>query len=152
MLMARGPAMQRSLNQLFETRKVHKTYVAVVVGLMALDEGCIDLPLSADWPARPKQKVDATIGKRALTNFRVLSRNSQNHTTRLELVPITGRTHQLRVHLCAIGHPILGDGLYGSPAPVSATHVTRLCLHAQDLAFDHPQTAQTMQWTVNAEF
>jgi tRNA pseudouridine32 synthase / 23S rRNA pseudouridine746 synthase len=155
MLMARGLAMQRSLNLMFETRKVHKTYVAVVHGLVALDEGRIDLPLAADWPARPKQKVDSQLGKSALTDYRVLSRNTQNHTTRLELVPVTGRTHQLRVHLCAIGHPILGDGLYGSEVHTDAIEMpsaTRLCLHAQHLALTHPQSAQSLHWTVGAEF
>jgi tRNA pseudouridine32 synthase / 23S rRNA pseudouridine746 synthase len=152
MLMARGLQMQRNLNLLFETRNVYKTYVAVVHGLVALDSDCIDLPLAADWPARPRQKVDTTLGKSALTNFRVLSRNSQNHTTRLQLEPVTGRTHQLRVHLCAIGHPIVGDGLYGSEANASATVATRLCLHAQHLALHHPQSTQAMEWTANAEF
>jgi tRNA pseudouridine32 synthase / 23S rRNA pseudouridine746 synthase len=152
MLMARGLAMQRSLNLMFEARSVHKTYVAVVHGLVVLDEGRIDLPLAADWPARPKQKVDLAAGKSALTNFRVLSRDTQNHTTRLELEPVTGRTHQLRVHLCAIGHPIVGDGLYGSEADTSATSATRLCLHAQHLALQHPHSAQPLEWTVNAEF
>jgi tRNA pseudouridine32 synthase / 23S rRNA pseudouridine746 synthase len=152
MLMARGLAMQRSLGLLFETRKVHKTYVAVVHGLVALDEGRIDLPLAADWPARPKQKVDLTAGKSALTNFRVLSRDTQNHTTRLALEPATGRTHQLRVHLCAIGHPIVGDGLYGSEANTCVTATTRLCLHAQHLALHHPHSAQALEWTTSAEF
>lgn len=152
MLMARGLAMQRSLNLMFEARSVLKTYGAVVHGLVVLDEGRIDLPLAADWPARPKQKVDLAAGKSALTNFRVLSRDTQNHTTRLELQPVTGRTHQLRVHLCAIGHPIVGDGLYGSEAHASATSASRLCLHAQHLALQHPHTAQPLEWTVNAEF
>jgi tRNA pseudouridine32 synthase / 23S rRNA pseudouridine746 synthase len=152
MLMARGLAMQRSLNLLFETRKVHKSYVAVVHGLLALDEGCIDLPLAADWPARPKQKVDTALGKNAQTNYRVLSRNTQNDTTRLQLEPVTGRTHQLRVHLCAIGHPIVGDGLYGSEVNAGTTQATRLCLHAQHLALHLPESSQSLEWTVNAEF
>jgi tRNA pseudouridine32 synthase / 23S rRNA pseudouridine746 synthase len=151
MLMACGPVMQRSLNLLFETRKVHKTYVAVVHGLVALDEGCIDLPLAADWPARPKQKIDAILGKTALTHFRVLARDVQNRTTRLELEPITGRTHQLRVHLCAIGHPIVGDALYGASASVNAKD-RRLHLHAQHLAFVHPQSNEALVWNVSAEF
>lgn len=152
MLMARGLAMQRSLNLMFETRKVHKTYVAVVHGLVALDEGRIDLPLAADWPARPKQKVDTAIGKNAQTNFRVLSRDAQNRTTRLELEPVTGRTHQLRVHLCAIGHAIVGDSLYGSEDHVSPAGATKLCLHAQHLSLRHPQSNQALEWTVNAAF
>ncbi len=152
MLMARGLAMQRSLSLMFETRKVDKTYVAVVHGLVALDEGRIDLPLAADWPARPRQKVDAILGKSAQTNFRVLSHNLQNRTTRLELEPVTGRTHQLRVHLCAIGHPIVGDSLYGSEDHVSPAGATKLCLHAQHLSLRHPQSNQALEWTVNAAF
>jgi tRNA pseudouridine32 synthase / 23S rRNA pseudouridine746 synthase len=152
MLMARGLAMQRSLNLLFETRKVRKTYVAVVHGWITLDRGSIDLPLAADWPARPKQKVDANSGKNALTHYRVLSRDTQTVTTRLELEPVTGRTHQLRVHLCAIGHPIVGDGLYGPPPQAVAEHTPRLCLHAQHLALAHPQHSQAFEWTVAAEF
>jgi tRNA pseudouridine32 synthase / 23S rRNA pseudouridine746 synthase len=152
MLMARGPVMQRRLNLLFETRKVHKTYVAVAHGLVALDVGCIDLPLAVDWPARPKQKVDAKLGKTALTRFRVLSRDVQNHTTRLELEPITGRTHQLRVHLCAIGHTIVGDTLYGAAmAPVNAAR-SRLHLHAMRLALVHPETGEELAWHTSAEF
>ena len=152
MLMARGVPMQRSLNLLFETRKVHKTYVAVVHGLVALDEGRIDLPLAADWPARPKQKVDGAFGKSAQTNFSVVSRNTHKNTTRLELQPITGRTHQLRVHLCAIGHPIVGDGLYGSVALDKAMGATRLCLHAQRLTLLHPNSAHALDWTIDAAF
>jgi tRNA pseudouridine32 synthase / 23S rRNA pseudouridine746 synthase len=152
MLMARGLAMQRSLSLMFETRKVHKSYVAVVHGLVARDEGHIDLPLAADWPARPKQKVDTALGKSALTNFRVLSRDMHNHTTRLQLEPVTGRTHQLRVHLCAIGHPIVGDSLYGSDADPNAAQATRLCLHAQHLALHHPASNHALEWTIGAEF
>jgi tRNA pseudouridine32 synthase / 23S rRNA pseudouridine746 synthase len=152
MLMARGQVMQRSLNLMFETRKVHKTYVAVAHGLVVLDEGSIDLPLTADWPARPKQKIDATLGKTALTRFRVLSRDIQNHTTRLELEPITGRTHQLRVHLWAIGHPLVGDTLYGAATePVNATQ-RRLHLHAQHLALIHPESGLAQEWNASAEF
>jgi tRNA pseudouridine32 synthase / 23S rRNA pseudouridine746 synthase len=152
MLMARGQAMQRSLNLMFETRKVHKTYVAVAHGLVAVNEGSIDLPLVADWPARPKQKVDATLGKTALTRFRVLSRDVQNHTTRLELDPITGRTHQLRVHLCAMGHPIVGDALYGAATALCNATANRLHLHAQHLALTHPETGQALEWTTSAAF
>ena len=152
MLMARGLVMQRNLNLMFETRKVDKTYVAIAHGLVALDEGCIDLPLAADWPARPKQKVDITAGKTALTRYKVLARDVQNRSTRLELAPITGRTHQLRVHLCAIGHPIVGDALYGRTTASAHTTANRLLLHAQHLALVHPEAGQTLEWHASAEF
>jgi tRNA pseudouridine32 synthase / 23S rRNA pseudouridine746 synthase len=152
MLMARGLVTQRSLNLMFETRKVDKTYVAIAHGLVALDEGYIDLPLAADWPARPKQKVDTTLGKTALTRFRVLSRDVQNCSTRLELVPITGRTHQLRVHLCAIGHPIVGDTLYGGARATVRTTEDRLLLHAQHLALVHPESGRALEWHLSAAF
>ncbi len=152
MLMARGLVMQRNLNLMFETRKVDKTYVAIAHGLVALDEGCIDLPLAADWPARPKQKVDITAGKTALTRYKVLARDVQNRSTRLELAPITGRTHQLRVHLCAIGHPIVGDALYGRTTASAHTTANRLLLHAQHLALVHPEGGQTLEWHASAEF
>jgi tRNA pseudouridine32 synthase / 23S rRNA pseudouridine746 synthase len=152
MLMARGPVIQRKLNLLFETRKVHKAYVAVAHGLVALDKGCIDLPLAADWPARPKQKVDTTLGKPALTHFRVLSRDAQNHTTRLELTPVTGRTHQLRVHLSAVGHPIVGDNLYGDTSAVFQPKNSRLHLHAHRLELLHPNSGRAMEWVASPEF
>jgi tRNA pseudouridine32 synthase / 23S rRNA pseudouridine746 synthase len=152
MVLARGQAMQRALSRLFETRQVHKEYVAVVHGLVAAPSGSIDLPLAADWPARPRQKVDSSIGKNALTHYTVLARDSQLNTTRLVLVPITGRTHQLRVHLSAIGHPICGDALYGDGAQASASQALRLHLHAQDLALQHPVSAVPMVWYAAADF
>jgi tRNA pseudouridine32 synthase / 23S rRNA pseudouridine746 synthase len=152
MVLARGPHMQRALSRLFETRQVHKEYIAVVHGLVATPSGSIDLPLAADWPARPRQKVDTALGKNALTHYTVLARDAQQQTTRLALVPITGRTHQLRVHLSAIGHPICGDDLYGSEALVAASPVPRLHLHAQHLALAHPASALPMAWQVAADF
>jgi tRNA pseudouridine32 synthase / 23S rRNA pseudouridine746 synthase len=147
MLLARGQTMQRALSRLFETRQVQKEYVAVAQGIVAQDRGSIDLPLLADWPARPRQKVDALHGKPALTHYRVLARNTSANTTRLALEPVTGRTHQLRVHLYALGHTIVGDVLYG------ATNETkRLHLHAQRLALQHPVSRQWMQWERAAEF
>jgi tRNA pseudouridine32 synthase / 23S rRNA pseudouridine746 synthase len=152
MLLARGPAMQRALSLLFEKRQVHKEYVAVVHGLVTQDAGSIDLPLMADWPARPRQKVDLLHGKTALTHYRVLARDLQTQTTRLALEPITGRTHQLRVHLSAMGHRIVGDGLYGS-----AEGGQRLHLHAQRLGLTHATELHTsepsvLQWTSEVPF
>ncbi len=146
MLMARGAAMQRALNSLFESRAVHKDYVAVVHGLLHDDSGTIDLPIAADWPARPRQKVDHAIGKPALTHYQVLSRSPIDNTTRLALQPHTGRTHQLRVHLHAIGHTMVGDALYGTTDHVVAPKAPRLLLHAARLALVHPVTGQAMQW------
>jgi tRNA pseudouridine32 synthase/23S rRNA pseudouridine746 synthase len=131
---ARGKAAQRALSIAFASRSVSKRYVAVVQGEVTPAEGEIDLPLIADWPQRPKQKVDFASGKPSLTRYRVLQ--VQGGTTRLELEPVTGRSHQLRVHLMAIGHPILGDALYAPQAVASAA--PRLLLHAAALAFDHP--------------
>jgi len=138
MLLARGIAVQRALGHAFARREVHKRYVAVVEGLVADDAGEIDLPLAADWPNRPRQKIDASSGKASLTRYRVLARDTAANTTRLELEPVTGRTHQLRVHLLGIGHPIVGDGLYAAPAHA------RLLLHASCIALVHPALGQPL--------
>jgi tRNA pseudouridine32 synthase / 23S rRNA pseudouridine746 synthase len=148
MLLARGPAMQRALSHLFATRQVHKEYVAVVHGLVVQNAGSIDLPLAADWPARPRQKVDLVQGKTALTHYHVLTRDVLAQTTRLALEPITGRTHQLRVHLNAVGHTIVGDILYA----VAHDTTPRLHLHAQRLGLTHPVSRQPMQWDSEAAF
>ncbi len=142
MLLARGAAAQRALSIHFAQREVAKTYVALVSGRPAEDEGEIDLPLAADWPARPKQKVDATHGKPSLTRYRVIGVDTERNATRLALVPVTGRSHQLRVHLLATGHPILGDALY---APDAVRDLApRLLLHASQLRFVHPATGEAM--------
>lgn len=133
---ARGAGAQRRLNDSFTRREVAKTYVAVVEGSVAADSGEIDLPLRADWPNRPMQMIDREHGKASLTRYRVLAREPAGRATRVELQPITGRAHQLRVHMLALGHPILGDALYAS-APVHAA-AGRLLLHAAALRFPHP--------------
>lgn len=137
MLMARHAHSQRLLGQAFERRAIVKHYVAVVYGQVPdpqsdCGEGLIDLPLIVDWPRRPVQKVDLTDGKPSRTRWRILKRSE--HTTRLQLEPLTGRSHQLRVHLQAMGHPIVGDQLYG-PVHDSAP---RLMLHASGLELTHP--------------
>ncbi|MES2101554.1 MAG: pseudouridine synthase [Pseudomonadota bacterium] len=136
MLFARGAAAQRVLSAAFAARAVHKRYVAVVHGRVAAAQGEIDLPLLADWPNRPKQKVDRDAGKPSLTRWRVLACDAARDATRLELEPVTGRAHQLRVHLLAIGHPILGDALYAPPQVLA--QADRLLLHASSLRFAHP--------------
>lgn len=152
-VLARGPVAQRALGIAFAERAVHKRYVAVVDGWVADDEGEIDLPLAADWPNRPRQKVDHAAGKPSRTCWQVLDRDTGPDgapRTRLALRPMTGRTHQLRVHLQAIGHPILGDTLYAEP-PVQA-RAPRLWLHAQSLRLTHPITGLWMQFDAPAPF
>ncbi|WPH12475.1 RluA family pseudouridine synthase [Variovorax paradoxus] len=147
-LMARGAAMQRALGDAFAERRVHKRYEAIVDGAMPVQAewSVIDAPLMADWPNRPLQKVDPA-GKPSLTRWRALSSSSsapdgKMQATHLLLEPLTGRSHQLRVHLLSIGHPILGDALYGS-ADVRA-RAPRLLLHASELGFVHPVTQQAL--------
>ena len=142
MLFARGADAQRRLSQAFAQREVHKRYVAVVDGQLAAMQGEIDLPLGADWPNRPRQQVDAAHGRPSLTRYRVLGFDPLLDTTRLELEPVTGRAHQLRVHLLAIGHPILGDALYAPPAVHARAE--RLLLHAAALRFAHPTSGEML--------
>ncbi|GAB4569473.1 MAG: bifunctional tRNA pseudouridine(32) synthase/23S rRNA pseudouridine(746) synthase RluA [Rhizobacter sp.] len=148
LVFARGKAAQRQLSQAFAQREVGKTYVAVVAGQVAQDSGEIDLPLITDWPNRPRQKVDFDTGKPSLTRYRVLSRSQ--HDTRVALEPLTGRSHQLRVHLLALGHPIVGDALYAPPEVLARS--TRLLLHAQSLSLAHPASGATLQFDSLAPF
>jgi tRNA pseudouridine32 synthase/23S rRNA pseudouridine746 synthase len=135
---------QRALVRAFEQRVADKRYVAVVDGVMRQDAGEIDLPLACDWPNRPRQVVDRQQGRPAVTRYRVLGVDEARQTTRVELQPLTGRTHQLRVHLQAIGHPILGDHLYAGGAGHAAA--PRLLLHAARLALPHPSSG--CSWAV----
>ena len=128
LLFARGVAAQRELSADFAGRRVRKRYVAVVAGRLE-GEGLIDLPLAADWPNRPRQRVDPDRGKASQTHWRVLGHEGAH--TRVALEPLTGRTHQLRVHLAHLGHAILGDALYAPPEAAGASH--RLLLHASEL-------------------
>lgn len=135
-VMARNPAAQRTLGDAFAARQVHKRYEALVQGNLAPPEqewGLIDLPLIVDWPNRPRSKVDWEIGKPSTTRWQVLE--SLPGATRVALEPITGRSHQLRVHLLARGHPILGDTLYQGD---KAATFPRLMLHACRLDLPHP--------------
>lgn len=136
MLMARSEATQKQLSRMFAERQVDKTYIAIVDGRLDQDSGDIDLPLITDWPNRPKQKIDHDIGKPALTHYRVLAYTPAQDTSRVELKPHTGRTHQLRLHMQALGHPILGDPLYAPDAVHRRS--PRLLLHAAGLHFRHP--------------
>ena len=136
MLMALGVSMQRQLQRLFEQREIHKTYIAVVAGRPVPEQGEVDLPLINDWPNRPRQKVDHILGKPSLTRYRLLEYNAEEDSSRIELQPVTGRSHQLRVHMQAIGHAILGDPLYASESEQARSE--RLLLHAEAICFDHP--------------
>jgi len=139
LVMALDAGVQRELGRQFELRQVEKCYVAVVAGRVAEAQMTIDLPLIADWPNRPRQVVDHACGKPALTRLRVVAYDAASDTTRVHLMPETGRSHQLRVHLQALGHPILGDELYAPPE--RHAQAPRLLLHAAFLAFTHPGTA-----------
>ncbi|MDO5610618.1 MAG: RluA family pseudouridine synthase [Pseudomonadota bacterium] len=142
----RGATMQRALSMQFERREVEKRYVALVEGVIEDDGGEIDLPLICDWPNRPRQKVDFDIGKPSLTRWRVLARDPSRGQTRVELEPVTGRSHQLRVHLAAMGHPIVGDAFYG------AAEAGRVCLHATKLALQHPERGERMVFAAELPF
>lgn len=134
MVFARHKAAQRHVGLQFERRHLEKRYIAVVQGLVEPQEGHIDLPLRADWPNRPLQMVCHEHGRSSQTDWRVLNRRSDR--TRLELTPLTGRSHQLRVHLKAIGHVILGDEFYADGPALAASE--RLLLHAQSLSLFKP--------------
>ena len=141
-------AAQRHLGLQFERRHVKKTYVARVWGHVAEDTGTVDLPLAVDWPNRPRQKVDPEHGRAAQTDWRVV-RREEGGTTRLRLYPHTGRSHQLRVHMATLGHPILGDPLY---ADGPARDAPRLMLHAESLRLRHPDGGKGMTFSAKAPF
>jgi tRNA pseudouridine32 synthase / 23S rRNA pseudouridine746 synthase len=149
MVFARGAEMQRRLSLMFRDRLVTKRYVAVVAGGLEPATGEVNLPIAADWPNRPLRRIDVESGKPSLTRYRVLARDMFTDTTRVELEPVTGRTHQLRVHMAAIGHPILGDTLYGGVAGAS---VERLLLHASVLGFAHPLSEAPLNWVCEPPF
>ena len=141
-LMGRGIHMQRALSRAFAERAVRKRYEAVVAGTLGVpgNQGVIELPLAPDWPNRPLQKVDREHGRPSTTRWEVLAAGAD--TTRLALEPVTGRSHQLRVHLQAVGHPILGDPLYAPPEVQRAA--ARLLLHACALQLAHPASGEPL--------
>ena len=147
---ARGVDSQRRLSRAFEERTIGKRYVARVIGrLQAADDGwqVIDLPLCVDWLNRPKSKVDPVQGKPSRTRWRVSAYDAASDTTSVDLEPVTGRSHQLRVHLAALGHPILGDPLYAPPRPAA-----RMYLHATRLSLLHPADGQPVMFSSPAPF
>lgn len=146
MVFALSPHAQRHLGLQFEKRQTRKTYIARVEGHVAQDRGMVDLPLCVDWPNRPRQHVDHQNGKPAQTEWRVLKRGDGE--TRLRLMPRTGRSHQLRVHCLALGHPILGDPFY-HPAPEAHP---RLMLHSAELRFKHPDGGRGLRFSAPTPF
>lgn len=149
LVLARGAEMHRRLSMAFAAREVGKYYVARVAGKPEPAAGEINLPIIVDWPNRPKQHVNYATGKPSLTRYSLLSHDAANNTSLLELEPITGRTHQLRVHLSEIGHPILGDTLYGGAV---ANAAERLLLHARLLSFVHPFSNAPLQFICEPPF
>lgn len=159
MVMARGAAAQRELSRAFAAREVKKRYIAVVAGRLDAplqgwgapeNWGTIDLPIIVDWPNRPRRIVDPVRGKPSLTRWRVLGADASGAGTRVELEPVTGRSHQLRVHLRELGHPILGDALYAPPEVQALSG--RLLLHAWSLRFVHPVTGEALVFERPAPF
>lgn len=145
MILARGLDAHRKISMGFEKRKIHKKYEALLHGLLEQDDGEIDAPLICDWPNRPRQKIDYEVGKPSLTKYKVLSRDEK--TTRVEFTPITGRSHQIRVHSIHIGHPICGDYFY-----TKDEEYPRLCLHATYLEFNHPKSGEIVKFESKPEF
>lgn len=146
MVMARGARAQSSLARSFATRQVYKRYEAVVHGMPVCSNATwqvIDLPITIDWPNRPRRIICHDTGKPSLTRWRMLG-PAGPHRTRIELEPVTGRSHQLRVHLLSIGHAIVGDALYGPPLAGVASG--RLLLHATSIGFDHPLSDEPMRF------
>ncbi|AEI95810.1 RluA family pseudouridine synthase [Roseobacter litoralis] len=147
MIFALTPHAQRHLGLQFEKRMTRKTYVARIWGVPLEKTGTVDLPLIVDWPNRPRQMVCHETGKSAQTEWRVLKDDGQ--TARVRLHPYTGRSHQLRVHMLALGHPILGDPFY---ATGPARDYPRLMLHSEELRFKHPQGGRSMKVRATAPF
>ena len=136
-VLALSPTVQKNLSAMFENRQIQKRYIATVQGQLQPETGTVTLPLMADWPQRPRQKVDMVAGKPSETQWQVQNYDAASDTTLVALHPVTGRTHQLRVHMLALGHPIVGDTLYGT-----TSSALRMALHAQSLAFTHPVTGK----------
>ncbi|WP_370304533.1 RluA family pseudouridine synthase [Pseudooceanicola sp.] len=147
MVFALTPHAQRHLGLQFEKRQARKTYLARLAGQLAPKTGTVDLPLIVDWERRPRQMVDHQNGRAAVTDWRVL--RHEGDTTRVRLSPKTGRSHQLRVHMLALGHPILGDPLYAEGA---ARDHPRLMLHSEELKIRHPDGGAALRFRAAAEF
>ena len=149
LLFALSKAADRELKRQFREREPKKYYQALIWGNVEQDHGVVELPLICDWENRPRQKICFERGKRAVTFYDVLQRYP-NNTTRVKLTPITGRSHQLRLHMLALGHPILGDKFYAHPQAKALS--PRLCLHAESLQIQHPISGETMVFTAPVGF
>lgn len=150
-IMALNKAAHVNISRQFEQRKTKKSYIARVFGHVKEQQGSVDLPLICDWPNRPKQKVDHENGKQSLTHYQVLSYSElDDESTLVELTPVTGRSHQLRVHMLALGHPILGDRLYAHEQALTVS--SRLQLHARNLSLTHPVTGELLTFVAPCPF
>ena len=147
-LMALDKKALADLGQQFEKRRTKKRYVARIWGHLAEDSGLVDMPLATDWENKPRQRVDWETGRASRTEWTVLEREAQ--ATRVALNPLTGRTHQLRVHMLAIGHPMLGDQFYATGEALAAAQ--RLQLHAESLTFFHPDDGRELTFVSPAPF
>lgn len=154
MLLARTKSAQRHLNEQFQQRRIHKEYEAIVLGHLQQRSGRIELPIAKDWPNRPRQKIDFSTGKQAVTDYAVLehlhSYPGDVKISRLRLFPVTGRSHQLRIHLRSLGHPIAGCDLYGNEAAYELSE--RLLLHATQLGFIHPESGKAISFVSPVPF
>jgi len=142
MLFAIGKPAQSHLSRQFQQRTTHKVYHALVQGKLPAKRGFIDLPLACDWPNRPRQQIDYVNGRASQTGYRVIEH--KDDCSRVELTPVTGRSHQLRVHMQALATPILGDKFYACPQAFALA--SRLLLHAHELRVAHPQTEQLIRF------
>lgn len=148
MVLALNAEAHRNLSRQFQERQTAKTYHAICAGISALSEGTIRLPMRCDWERRPLQMIDFKQGKYAETHWRILNQSSEKFL--VELTPITGRSHQLRLHMKSLGHPILGDNLYADP--ISLKLSDRLQLHASHLSFTHPTTKERVEFSTATDF
>jgi len=148
MVMALSAEAQRNLSRQFADRSADKRYVAVVFGCPSASEGAIDLPLRKDFDRPPRHRIDPIEGRPASTSWKLIERFADR--SRLAVRPLTGRSHQIRVHLATLGHPILGDNLYAHDEALAMS--PRLLLHAERLSLDHPTTGQRMTWNAESPF
>jgi len=144
MLVAKTGVALRKLSSQLKNRAIAKKYIAIVKGIVSLDEGIIDLPVNHDKKNRMKMAIDRYEGKEAVTHYKVISRNKEKNFTVLEVMPKTGRTHQIRIHFAHIGHPILGDTLYNGP---SIQGLSRQALHAESISFMHPSENKVVEFS-----
>ena len=143
-LVAKTGVALRKLSSQLKHRAIAKKYIAIVKGIIDLDEGIIDLPINHDKKNRMKMVIDREEGKVAVTHYKVISRNKERNFTVLEVMPKTGRTHQIRIHFAHIGHPILGDTLYNGPA---VQGLSRQALHAESISFMHPSKNKVVEFS-----